>query len=90
MFRWSFGSRSRHPLARLLTAVIAAVALLVLLVFGLFAAAALVVGGAIFVLVKGLRASYGPAPTAAGSTADHVIEGEFRVTREPPRHQAAP
>jgi len=91
MFRWNFGSRSRHPLARLLTALIAVVALLVLIVFGVFAAAALVVGGAILVLVKALRASYGPGPAAAGRATDQVIEGEFRVTREPQsRHQPAP
>lgn len=94
MFRWSF--RSRHPLARLLAGVVGVTALLGLITFGLFAAAALVVGGAIVVLVKALRASAGAAPHGAASTrpaatSERVIEGEFRVTREPhPRHQPAP
>ncbi|HEV7492046.1 MAG TPA: hypothetical protein VGO25_14675 [Rhodanobacteraceae bacterium] len=92
MFRWSFRSRARHPLGRLLATVAGAVALLILLVFGLFAAAALIVGGAVFLLVKGLRASQNapqtnPAPAPAP---DNVIEGEFTVTRDVhARHQAA-
>ena len=95
MFRWSF--RSRHPLARLLVAVVGVAALVVLLTFGLLAAAALVVGGAVVVLVKALRASYygatppGARSTRPAATPERVIEGEFRVTREPqPRHQPAP
>lgn len=94
MFRWTF--RSRHPLARLLAAVVALTALIVLLTFGLLAAAAIVVGGAVVVLVKALRASYSTTPPGArparpAATSDRVIEGEFRVTREPqPRHQPAP
>lgn len=91
MFRWSFHPHARHPLSRLLATVIGALALLVLLVFGLFAAAALVVGGAVFLLVKALRAP----PQAAGRAnptpaSEHVIEGEFTVTRDAnARHQAA-
>jgi hypothetical protein len=94
MFRWTF--RSRHPLARLLAAVVGLTALIVLLTFGLLAAAAIVVGGAIVVLVKALRASYrvapqGARPAGATASSDRVIEGEFRVTRDPePRHQPAP
>ena len=94
MFRWSF--RSRRPLARLLATVAGLIALLVLLTFGLFAAAALVVGGAVVVLAKALRASAGSAPRGAASTrpaatSERVIEGEFRVTRESQaRHQPAP
>lgn len=90
MFRWNFYPRARHPLSRLLATVIGALALLVLLVFGLFAAAALVVGGAVFLLIKALRApsqaAGRPNPTPSS---EHVIEGEFTVTRDVnARHQA--
>ena len=90
MFRWHF-HRARHPLVRLIAAVIGAVALVVLLAFGLVAAVALVVGGAIVVLVRALMAppqqQSAPArPAAAGG----VIEGEFKVVGEPPgRRQSA-
>lgn len=91
MFRWSFHPRAHHPLSRLLATVIGALALLVLLVFGLFAAGALIVGGAVFLLIKALRAppqaTHRANPTPAS---EHVIEGEFTVTRDAhARHQAA-
>jgi hypothetical protein len=84
MFRWHF-HRARHPLVRLLTAIVGAVALVVLLAFGLAAAAALVIGGAIVLLVKALTAPQqqphrAPARPAAASG---VIEGEFKVVSEP-------
>jgi hypothetical protein len=89
MFRWSFHSRARHPLVRLLAAVIGAAALLIVLAFGLFAAAALVVGGAVILLIKALRAPQ-PSATRPAASPDHVIEGEFTVTRDAQtRHQAA-
>ena len=90
MFRWTLNSRARHPLSRLLAAVVGAVALLALLVFGLFAAAALVVGGAVFLLIKSLRASPAAPRTNPAPSPENVIEGEFTVTREGhARHQAA-
>jgi len=91
MFRWSFHPRTRHPLSRLLATVIGALALLVLLVFGLFAAGALVVGGAVFLLIKALRAPpQATVRTKPGAAPENVIEGEFTVTREAhARHQAA-
>ncbi len=82
MFRWNFYSRARHPLIRLLAAVLGAAALLVLLAFGLFAAVALVVGGAVVVLIKALRTPEPPASARPAPTPDRVIEGEFTVTRE--------
>jgi hypothetical protein len=88
MFRWNFHSRARHPLARLLGLVVGAAALLVLLTFGLFAAVALIVGGAVVVLVKSLRAPQGVAPAPPRPRADGVIEGEFTVVQPTPeRHQ---
>jgi hypothetical protein len=80
MFRWNFHSRARHPLARLLATVLGAVALVVVLTFGLVAAAALIVGGAVVVLIKALRAPQ--VRPAARPTPDGVIEGEFRVVHE--------
>jgi hypothetical protein len=88
MFRWNFHSRTRHPLARLLGFVIGAAALLVLLTFGLFAAVALIIGGAIVVQVKSFRAPQGVAPAPARPRADGVIEGEFTVVHPAQeRHQ---
>ncbi len=81
MIRWRFHPRTRNPLVRLLALVIGAAALVVVIAFGLFAAAALVVGGAIVLLVRALTR---PSPTAASpsprpATVDGVIEGEFKV-----------
>jgi hypothetical protein len=72
----------RHPLARLAAAVIGAIVLVAVLALGMFAFAALVVGGAIVLLVKALtRPSPNVAarPTARPATAGGVIEGEFKV-----------
>lgn len=82
MIRWRFHPRTRNPLVRLLALVIGAAVLVVVVAFGLFAAAALVVGGAIVLLVKALtRASptAGGRPTARPAAAGGVIEGEFRI-----------
>lgn len=90
MFRWSFHPRTRNPLVRLLAAIVGAAALLVVLAFGLFAAAALVIGGAVFLLIKALRAPQGAVPTRpAPAAAEHVIEGEFTVTRDVNARQQA-
>ena len=90
MFRWSFQSRTRHPLVRLLAAIVGAAALLVLLAFGLFAAAALVIGGAVFLLIRALRAPQGVVPTRPTPPPEqNVIEGEFTVTRDVNARQQA-
>jgi len=91
MFRWSFHPRERHPLSRVLATVLGALALLILLVFGLFAAGALLIGGAVFLLIKALRAPpQAPVRTDPPPASEHVIEGEFTVTRDVhARHQAA-
>lgn len=90
MIRWSFRPRARHPLARLLAAVLGAAALLVLIAFGLFAAAALIVGGAVVLVLKALlRPTPGVAP-ARPATPSGVIEGEFKVVGDTrARSQAA-
>jgi hypothetical protein len=78
-------SRARHPLVRLLALVVGAAVLLVVLAFGFFAAVALAIGGAVFVLFNALRTPARRAPTAQAPSG--VIEGEFKVVRENPAHQ---
>ncbi len=82
MIRWSFRPRARHPLARLIAGVLGAAALLVLIAFGLFAAAALVVGGAVVLLVKALMrpspAVVSPAPGCGRRRDRGRIQGRQR------------
>ena len=83
MFRWSFHPRTRHPLARLLTIVIGAVALVAVLAFGLFAAVALIIGGSIVLLVNGMRQPRSAAASPASPPPPPgVIEGEFKVVHD--------
>ena len=81
MFRWTFHPRTRHPLVRFGLLVLGAIALVALLAFGLIAAAALIVGGAIFMLVNALRSSAAPN-SARPPPQPGVIEGEFRVVHD--------
>ena len=84
MFGFRFHSRARNPLVRLLALIAGGAVLLVVLAFGFFAAVALAIGGAVFVLLNALRTPQRPAhaaPTAAPAPAG-VIEGEFKVVRE--------
>ena len=82
MFRWSFHPRTRHPLARLLTIVIGAVALVAVLAFGLFAAVALIIGGSIVLLVNGMRQPRSATASPASPPPPGVIEGEFKVVHD--------
>ena len=88
MFGFRFHTRARHPLVKLLALVVGAVVLLVVLAFGFFAAVALAVGGAAFMLINALRTTpqrpSGAAPAAQAPAG--VIEGEFKVVREPAHH----
>ncbi|MEP6510168.1 MAG: hypothetical protein ABJB02_01135 [Dokdonella sp.] len=95
MFQDSFragvfrGLRSRHPLARLVVGIIGLLTLALLVALGMFAFAALVIGGGLFLLVGTLRrprtiraqanAAMNATPTPAG-----VIEGEFTVVPSTP------
>lgn len=76
------GFRPRHPLARLLAAAFGVVAALALLAVGLFAFAALAVGGGVLLLVNVMRrarhAPRAPAGAPPAATAG-IIEGEFTV-----------
>ena len=86
MFGLRFHSRARHPLVRLLALAVGAVVLLVVLMFGFFAAVALAIGGAAFMLVNALRTGpQRPAHAAPAAPAPAgVIEGEFKVVSETP------
>lgn len=83
MFGFRLHSRARHPLVRLLAFVVGVAVLLVVLAFGFFAAVALAIGGAVFVLLNALRTPQ-RAPNAAPAqpAPAGVIEGEFKVLRE--------
>lgn len=74
----------RNPLARVLTAVVGALALLALIAFGVFALAALVVGGMVFMVINALRGPAtrrsAPGPFEAQRQQDpDILEGEFTV-----------
>ena len=86
MFGFRFHSRARHPLVRLLALVVGAAVLLVVLAFGFFAAVAIAIGGAVFVLINALRSAPQRAAPAAPAAQPPVgvIEGEFKVVRETP------
>lgn len=75
--------RPRNPLARLVTGVLGIVAVLLLVALGMFAIAALAIGGGLFLLINAFRSAQRPA-TQAGSPPSPppppgVIEGEFTV-----------
>lgn len=80
-------ARSRHPLARILTGVLGLLAFAVLVALGMFAIAALVIGGGLFLLVNALRfgrpLQAAPASVHAGTAAPTgTIEGEFTVVSD--------
>ena len=85
MFYWRWLSRPRHPLLRAIFALVGAVLLVGVLVFGFFALIALVFIGAIVAITRAVaRAHAGaghPAPQPVGAN-PRVIEGEFVVLRD--------
>jgi hypothetical protein len=83
MFHVAFRAlRSRHPLARLVAGVLSIVAVLALLALGTFVLVALLVGGALLLIVNAFRSASRPradAPPAPAPAPPGVIEGEFTV-----------
>ncbi len=83
--------RSRHPLARLALGLLGIVVVGAFLALSVFALAALLVGGAAFVLVGKLRRLFDPqrgarprpaqASARPAPVADGVIEGEYTVVQ---------
>ena len=91
MLSWRWFNRPRHPLARLLLALVAVVALAGIVAVGFFALIAFAFIGAIVALTRALARSHlavaqGPQTRPAG---DHprVIEGEYVVLDS---HRQAP
>lgn len=91
MYLGSFRTfRPRHPLARFATAVLGVIAVLLLVTIGLFAVAALVIGGGVFLLVNALRGKPRPAAPAQASAPraqpapSGVIEGEYTIVDSAP------
>lgn len=80
--------RPRHPLARLLMAVLGLAVLGVFMVFGLFAMAVFIAVGGILFLVRWWGQRHAARAAPAGGHGD-VIEGEFVIVHEhrrPPPH----
>ncbi|HEY0231970.1 MAG TPA: hypothetical protein VGC55_12025 [Dokdonella sp.] len=75
--------RPRHPVARFVTGVLGAIAVLLLIALGMFTIAALAIGGGLFLLINALRSPQRPAATGGaaprGAPPAGVIEGEFTV-----------
>lgn len=73
----------RSPLMRLVGALVGALMLLALIALGMFAFLALVIGGAVFMLVRSLRKPRVPATPETGARPKpvnmDVIDGEFTV-----------
>jgi hypothetical protein len=88
MIRWRLRTRARHPLARLVAVVAGAAAIAIVVALGLFAAAALVVGGTIVLLAKALtRPSPGvTARPPRAATPGGIIEGEFKIVEDTRSH----
>ncbi len=84
----------RNPLMRLLAAVVGALALVAVLALGMFAFAALVLGAAVWWLVRSIwpapRLSRSPAAGAAPRVSPDVIEGEFTVVKSPASDRGNP
>ena len=75
--------RSRHPLVRALSLLLAVAMLGVLLVFGLAVAGVLLVGGGLWLAWRQWKLARAPRASAAASpSAPNVLEGEFVVIRE--------
>lgn len=84
--------RPRNPLARLIGGILGILAVAGVLALGVFALAALVIGGGLFWLFSTLRhsarrttAAPAPAP-GASAPAPGIIDGEFTVIRARPDH----
>jgi|GEM_PF-2430884 hypothetical protein len=95
MFHGSFRAvRPRHPIARLITGVIGIIAVLAMLALGMFAIAALAIGGGVFLLINALRSGPRPAASAAGARKPApppgIIEGEFTVVPATPSRPQEP
>lgn len=78
--------RSRHPLVRALSLLLAVAMLGVLLVFGLAVAGVLLIGGGVLLAWRLWKQARMPSASAPqpGKPASEVLEGEFVVIRQGP------
>ena len=82
MLYWRWFNRPRHPLMRTMLAVIGAVLLIGILVFGFFALVAFAFIGTIVAVIRAIGRTSNPGAAPAAKRADpRVIEGEFVVLR---------
>ena len=84
MFYWRWFNRPRHPLQRIALAVVGAVLLVGILVFGFFALVAFAFIGGIVAIVRAIartHAGTGAPAASAASNDPRVIDGEFVVLR---------
>jgi hypothetical protein len=87
MFVFQTGLRTRNPLLRLVGSLLGLLAVLAVLALGMFAFAAFVIVGAVWLLIGSLRGKTRRPPSAGSPVADKdVIDGEFTVVRETDRH----
>lgn len=77
--------RPRHPLVRLLAGVLALLALAAIVALGVFALAALVIGGLLWWGVNAVRRAFTTPRTPAPAPAPGVIDGEFTVIHARPQ-----
>ena len=82
-------ARSRNPLARLALGALGLIVIALFVTVGVFALAALVVGGGLLLLVNALRAAPRQAASADSASVAQpappdVIEGEFKVVSAMP------
>ncbi len=80
--------RPRHPLARLALALVGIVVIGAFLALSLFALAALLIGGAAFVLIGKLRRMFNPQAQPVEPVhraASGIIEGDYTVVQMPSR-----
>ena len=83
MFHATF--RPRHPLARLLAAVVAVLVVAAVFALGVFALAAFVVGALLVWGGNALRNAFRSRPGKPPAQASEVIDGEFTVVRVRPQ-----
>ena len=86
MFVFQTGLRPRNPLLRLVGSLLGLLAVLGVLALGMFAFAAFVIVGAVWLLIGSLRGKTRRSATAGAPAADNgIIDGEFTVVSESDR-----
>jgi hypothetical protein len=85
MFYWRWLSRPRHPLLRAIFALVGAVLLVGIFVFGFFALIAFAFIGSVVAITRAVARAHAstqhPNPQPAGAD-PRVIEGEYVVLRD--------